>query len=404
MKTLSILFSIVILSATLNAQWTQMTAPSGSGINYTCLVSTDSSFLAGSNGLGIHRSTDNGLNWFKIPNATIEASTNTITTINGKIYIGTSSTGVHVTADNGATWTGLSTGMSNKQINCINSMGNYYFAAGMTFYRSVNEGTNWTAAGTGLPAAEINDMVIADGKVIASVENSGLYASTDSGATFTAYNANLPYPYTHNIIQKGTKLFLVFGNTVVVSADYGVSWATANAGLPTDIMAVLTIFTDGNKLFIGTFGSGCFYSADDGANWHAANTGLTPVNVRGFAVRNGYVFCGADAGIWRRPVSEFVIAVNDDTRELPENFTLKQNFPNPFNPSTTIEFALPQSGYVSLKIYNTLGQEIETLISKEMNIGNYKITWNASHLSSGVYFCKLSTGTLSQTKKLLLTK
>lgn len=409
MKNIHSLFAIVLFAtSSLNAQWTQMTAPNGGGINYTCMVSTDSAFMAGSNGLGIHRSTNDGLNWFKIPNATIEASTRTITAMNGKIYIGTSSTGVHVTADNGNNWTALSTGMSNKMVNSISSFGRYMYAAGMTFYRSVDEGANWAAAGTGLPAAEIYSLIVTDGKVIASVKNSGLYASTDSGATFSAYNSNLSSLSTKNIIQKGTKLFLVLSNSVVVSTDYGASWQAANGGLPTGIASILTIFTYGDKIFIGTFGSGCYYTSDDGASWSAANTGLTPVNVRGFAVKGGYIFCGADnltgdAGIWRRPLSDLTVSI-DDPSEVPVKFSLKQNYPNPFNPSTTIEFILPVKSYVSLKIYNTLGQEVETLLSKEMNAGQHHIQWNAGRLSGGVYFYKLSANNYSETRKLLLVK
>lgn len=403
MKTFNLLILTVVLTMSINAQWTQMTAPSSGGINYTCMLSTDSAFLAGSNGLGIHRSTDNGLNWFKIPNATIEASTKTITLINGKIYIGTSSTGVHVTADNGNSWTTISTGMSNKQVNCISSMGRYMYAAGMTFYRSVDEGANWTAAGTGLPAAEIYGLIVIDGKVIASVKNSGLYASTDSGATFSAYNANLSSFSTKYIIQKGTKLFLVLSNSVMVSTDYGVSWQAANGGLPTSIASILTIYAYGDKIFIGTFGSGCYFTADEGVNWYEANTGLGNMNVRGFAVRGSDVFCGVDGGIWRRPLADMTIAV-DDPSGNPLQFLLKQNYPNPFNPSTTIEFTLPLKSYVSLKIYNAMGQEVGTLISQEINAGPHHIQWNAGHLTSGVYYYKLSAGGISQTKKLLLIK
>jgi len=95
-------------------------------------------------------------------------------------------------------------------------------------------------------------------------------------------------------------------------------------------------------------------------------------------------------------------------------FSLSQNYPNPFNPSTTIKYSIPSvqtpllggagGGFVSLKIYDILGREIATLINKEQKAGNYEVNFNASKLSSGVYFYKLQAGNFSQTKKLLLLK
>jgi hypothetical protein len=87
-----------------------------------------------------------------------------------------------------------------------------------------------------------------------------------------------------------------------------------------------------------------------------------------------------------------------------KTFSLKQNYPNPFNPSTTIEYSVPAAGLVSLKIYDIQGREVATLVDKEQNAGYYITSWNASNFSSGVYFYKLTAGSFTQTKKLLLTK
>lgn len=89
---------------------------------------------------------------------------------------------------------------------------------------------------------------------------------------------------------------------------------------------------------------------------------------------------------------------------LPVEFTLGQNYPNPFNPSTTIEFTIAKAGWVILKIYNVLGEVVTELIAAQLNTGNYRYNWNAEGLPSGVYFYRLETKGLSQTKKLLLLK
>jgi hypothetical protein len=98
-----------------------------------------------------------------------------------------------------------------------------------------------------------------------------------------------------------------------------------------------------------------------------------------------------------------VVSVTDGL-VIPAGFQLEQNFPNPFNPSTTIEFNLPQAEFVSLKVFNSLGQEIATIVNGPRQAGNYSIKWDAGLVPSGVYFYRLSAGNFVQTKKLLLLR
>jgi endoglucanase len=96
----------------------------------------------------------------------------------------------------------------------------------------------------------------------------------------------------------------------------------------------------------------------------------------------------------------------------PKNFTLHQNFPNPFNPSTTISFELPSRTEVSLKVFDMMGREVTTLVSEVMPAGSYSKRWNASGISSGIYFCRLvataislgQAGAMAETKKIILLK
>ncbi len=90
--------------------------------------------------------------------------------------------------------------------------------------------------------------------------------------------------------------------------------------------------------------------------------------------------------------------------EKPENYQLSQNFPNPFNPTTTIKFSIPQDGMVSLKVYNILGAEVVSLIDEEKSAGTYNVLFDASNLASGIYLYKLITPNFIQTKKMLLVK
>jgi hypothetical protein len=88
----------------------------------------------------------------------------------------------------------------------------------------------------------------------------------------------------------------------------------------------------------------------------------------------------------------------------PSEFKLYANFPNPFNPSTKIRYAISETAFTTLRIYSLIGQEISTLINEEKSPGIYEIDFNASNLTSGTYLCELRTGNFVQTKKMILLK
>jgi hypothetical protein len=98
-----------------------------------------------------------------------------------------------------------------------------------------------------------------------------------------------------------------------------------------------------------------------------------------------------------------LVAVHDDGG-LPGEFQLHQNYPNPFNPSTTISFTIPKADYVTLKVYNVLGQEVATLLDGFKTPQTYKVTFDGTGLASGVYFYRLATPGANLVKKMLLAK
>ncbi|MGA3286710.1 MAG: T9SS type A sorting domain-containing protein [Bacteroidota bacterium] len=95
---------------------------------------------------------------------------------------------------------------------------------------------------------------------------------------------------------------------------------------------------------------------------------------------------------------------NDRISFRPDAFGLKQNYPNPFNPTTTVSFDIPFQTYVSIKVYNLVGQEVATIVSENMAAGSYSKIWNAASMPSGVYFYRLQTGSFTDTRKLVLLK
>ena len=95
---------------------------------------------------------------------------------------------------------------------------------------------------------------------------------------------------------------------------------------------------------------------------------------------------------------------NENIASLPTEFALAQNFPNPFNPATKINYDIPASNYVTLKVYDLTGREIMTLVNENQTAGRYSATFNGANLASGMYFYKITAGSFTSVKKMVLIK
>jgi len=111
------------------------------------------------------------------------------------------------------------------------------------------------------------------------------------------------------------------------------------------------------------------------------------------AIINGVYYCDST-----------LVSVNSQLNTNLSDYALYQNYPNPFNPLTTISFTLPSRSFVTLKIFDLLGREVATIVSEELSVGNYSRQWNASNISSGIYFYRLQAGSFIETKKLIFLK
>ncbi len=141
---------------------------------------------------------------------------------------------------------------------------------------------------------------------------------------------------------------------------------------------------------------------------HDATTSLAPsltsYMFNGTTAGGGVIYAGfGPSKIWFNG-SGITTAIDPISGITPENFSLSQNYPNPFNPVTKISFAIPKNNLVTLKVYDITGKEVATLINENMSAGEYEATFDASKLSSGVYFYKLSSGNFTDVKKMMLLK
>lgn len=105
-----------------------------------------------------------------------------------------------------------------------------------------------------------------------------------------------------------------------------------------------------------------------------------------------------------RKISQPTVGISQISTEVPSGFSLSQNYPNPFNPTTNIKFTVNKAGFVNLKIYDLTGKEVSNLVNENLSVGTYSYTFDASKLSSGIYFYTLKTDNFSQTKKMMLIK
>lgn len=151
------------------------------------------------------------------------------------------------------------------------------------------------------------------------------------------------------------------------------------------------------KLLYHSIGNGSFVISGD----KYISSGTIGQNVIGIT-SNG--FHSNNIGFWYQYENIITDIIKSDYTEIPDDFNLFQNYPNPFNPTTTIKYSLPKEIYVNIIIFDILGREVATLFSDTQKAGNHIVEFNASLLSSGVYFYRMKAGEFMTIKKMLLSK
>ncbi|MFC1564719.1 T9SS type A sorting domain-containing protein [candidate division KSB1 bacterium] len=215
-------------------------------------------------------------------------------------------------------------------------------------------------------------------------------------------------PHSENVIYAA---MLGFGTSHLFrSLDAGDTWNDIGEGLP-DVPTV-TVEVDPlyyNHIYVGN-DLGVWVSVDDGKTWEQFNMGLpSAVLVTDLSISDSNRKIRASThgnGVYERtllPKTEIEIILT------PVEFELRNNYPNPFNASTIIEFKLEERAKASIVIYNTLGQIVRTFDEKEYVRGINRVHWNGrtdrgSHISSGVYLCRLTVNGISQTRRMTLVK
>ncbi len=276
--------------------------------------------------------------------------------------------------------------------------------------------TTWTVfdpANSGLPDYYVWCIAIdSSGNKWIGTKLGGLAKYDDTTwAVYNSTNSGLPWNYILSIAIDGNGNKWIGASGGMAKFDDatlgGTGWTAYdynNSGLPNNWVWALAIDGSENK-WIGTFGGGL--AKFDGSTWatYSANDSTLPNNyVQSLAIDgSGNKWIGTSDGLSVYNEGG-VISFGDGVQILPENFLIHQNYPNPFNPTTTIRYSISQENFVSIKVYNLLGEEVAALVNDYKLPGSYNIIFNAASLSSGVYFYKISAGEFSENKKMVLLR
>jgi hypothetical protein len=287
---------------------------------------------------------------------------------------------------------------------------------------STNNGNDWIESNNGLLSTFIVSLGAiqntSGGPTLFAGTGAGVYRSTNNGVSWIEANNGLTNLDVQTFTSSGQNIFAgTIGGGVCISTNNGASWAAVNNGLTnTTVWRVFALPGLPGNILAGT-NLGIFHSSNDGQTWSSISSGLPPSPshsssiVRVFAINvitdgsEQYLVAGTEGrGVWKRPLSEVITSVTPISGIVPAEFSLKQNFPNPFNPQTVISFTLPKSNTVTLRVFNVLGEEIAMLVNEHLKPGTYEIKWDAENFPSGVYYYKLQAGSFVETKKMVLIK
>ena len=266
-------------------------------------------------------------------------------------------------------------------------------------------GTSWVeeakiTASDGAPDNQFGGSVSISGDSVAVV---GAWSDDDkgskSGSAYVFKRTGTTWAQEAKLLPSDGATEDHFGASVSISGDYAVlgAWGDDDNGLSSGSAYLFkrsgTNWTQEAKLLPSDGAPG------DNFGWSASISGDYSVLGASFDDDNG--LSSGSAYVY---TSFIPVGVENERAGLPAEFALSQNYPNPFNPETVIEFALPQSGDVSLVVYNLRGEEVALLLSGTMPAGNHRVSWDASRLASGVYLYRLQAGDFVQTRKMLLLK
>jgi hypothetical protein len=360
--------------------------------------------FAGIYGNGLQRTNLNDSTWIKCSQIINDPFFWALAASRDSIVFASTPRGNYRSLNWGYDWTTM---ISSDQfyVYATNTTGDVY-AGSYGVYKSTDSGNSWSkvlSESGYCPALAIND----SGYVFAA-SNHGIYRSIDEGQNWTLITIDPANSFVYSIVidKKGYIYAGVHDDgwghlNLYRSTDNGEHWTEASNGIQGK-HALSFAVNSIDQLFVATNDDGVYRSTNNGESW--TPYGLDKLPIFSLLIDpEDYLYAGSDGhGVFKSTYS--TLSEVKSTDFIPVLFQLAQNYPNPFNPITNIEFQIPKNEFVTLKIYNLLGEEVCTLLSASLLSGYQSVEFDASDFASGVYIYRLTAGNYTAVKKMLLLK
>ncbi len=350
------------------------------------------------------------------PGGTTGGNARVYKTING----GTSWTTVFSTGGTAGFFNAVVFSRSNPMVGVAQS--DPPLGAGTAYFvqRTIDGGTTWapvTTPGISGAASSQNGLVVIDANFFGFGLNAGasrVDVTANGGTSWTVQSLGVAGAFISGFAFHDNKLTgCACSNTslptIARTVNGGTSWGSVSIGAGVTGYCNLKWVPGTNTVYVlGGTGAGgvCKKSIDGGLTWTTMTTaGITSITHADLLVSGGIVYAYAvaqDGSIIG--LVDPLTAIDPTSTGVPTEYSIQQNYPNPFNPSTTIKYAIPQSGNVSIKIYDMLGSEVMSVVNKYHTAGNYIENVDLSGYASGVYYYSIVSGDFTQTKKMTLVK
>ncbi|GEM_PF-3035769 len=426
-----IIRATVTQEAPVNFAWTAQTSGTTVSLRTVKALSSNLGWVGGASGT-VLRTTNGGTAWSSVGGGAI--GTNTVHTITAldqnNAIVGSSPADAFIyrTTNGGGTWTQVYTQVGGfidvvHMFNATNGIALGDPVGGKwTILRTSDGGATWVRDTVNAPvqvgteAGWINSFhAIGTTHFWFGTNSSKVYRSTDGGLTWSsATTAGVnSYAVWFNDTQNGVAAFT--DGTSARSSDGGATWTSVP--LPGTGTCYGVAGVGGSDFWVSK-GANVYKSTDWGTTWTSNYTSTIGSSLRhlNFVRSGGYPVgwvVSSTGGIARYATT--TVGVEDDITVLPQEFTLMQNYPNPFNPTTNIRYSLPRASFVTVGVYNILGQEVATVKNEIQNVGTHEVIWygknNAGQtVASGVYFYRLrakpldGSNTFDSFRKMVLLK
>ncbi|MDI6765969.1 MAG: YCF48-related protein [Bacteroidota bacterium] len=310
------------------------------------------------------------------------------------------------TMDGGLNWTVQTSGVTHSLNDMLffNTYEGFVVGSNGTILRTTNGGNDWFN-NSGYTNKSLNSISFSDSYNGVAVGDDGIILhTTNKGIDWLPRNSGTNLRLKSVSLRSNIGVAIGEQGIILRTSDAGNSWSKQTSVI-TNTLNEVYFFDDNTGIAVGLNGA-IIRTTDGGLTWVILPS-VTNNSLYGVSILDGNIgTVVGDYGTILRTTTGLVRVDELLLSEIPIEFRLHQNYPNPFNPSTTIRYELPRESFVTLKVYNLLGQEVATLVNEKKEAGRYNIEFRISDFgfSSGVYFYRLVAEDYVSTKKFLLLK